>query len=300
MRYLIEHETRLSFAQPVREHQCELRLVPSNSSTQRVHAAAIEVEPAAPLDSYVDYFGNQVHHFDVVSPHTQLVTRLRAEVETLLINPFDFPLVAPHRERDWIADSLKAQPRLWDYVLSFSPLTPDLARAPLPDLEVSAHTPTQRILDSVTAAVEWIATTLEYRPGVTRTHSPLAAVWKERAGVCQDFAHLLIAVVRSWGVPARYVMGYQDPECAEDEEQAAAPHAWAEVLIPGAGWRGFDPTARLIANDCYIVVAVGRDSLDAAPQRGSFKGEESDEAPEVTLRIGRQQQRQQQQQQNAQ
>jgi transglutaminase-like putative cysteine protease len=290
VRYVIDHETRLTFAQPVREHQCELRLVPSDSSAQRVHTATIEVEPAAELDSYVDYFGNQVHHFGVGAPHEHLVTRLHAEVETLLSNPFDFPLVAPQRERDWIADTLKAQPRLWDYVLSYSPMTPDLARVELPELEAPAHSPARSLIDSVIAATEWIADTLAYQRGVTHTHSPLADVWKARAGVCQDFAHLLITVVRSWGVPARYVMGYQDPECAEDEEAPAAPHAWAEVLIPGAGWRGFDPTARLVANDGYIVVAVGRDSLDAAPQRGSFKGEDSDEGPEVTLRMARQQQ----------
>lgn len=290
MRYVIEHETRLTFAQPVREHQCELRLAPSDSSTQRVRAATIEVEPAAELDRYIDYFGNLVHHFDIAAPHGLLVTRLHADVETVLSNPFDFPLLPPLRERDWIADTLKAQPRLWDYVLSSSPMTPDLTRVQLPDLEVPAHAPAGNLMDSVIAATEWIADTLAYEPGVTRAHAPLADVWKARAGVCQDFAHLLIAIVRSWGVPARYVMGYQDPECAEDEVATAAPHAWAEVLIPGAGWRGFDPTARLVANDGYVVVAVGRDSLDAAPQRGSFKGEESEDEPEVTLRIVRQQQ----------
>ena len=289
MRYVIDHETRLTFAEPVREHQCELRLAPSDSSTQRVHAATIEVEPPAELDRYVDYFGNQVHHFSISSSHARLVTRLHTEVETLLSNPFDYPLVPPQRERDWIADTLKAQPRLWDYALSFSPVTPDLNRVALPGLEVPAHSPARRIVDSVIAATEWISDTLEYKPGATRVHSTLEEVWKARAGVCQDFAHLLIAVVRSWGVPARYVMGYQDPECAEDDA-VIAPHAWAEVLIPGAGWRGFDPTARLVANDGYIVVAVGRDSLDAAPQRGSFKGEDSTEGPEVTLRIARQQQ----------
>ena len=85
-------------------------------------------------------------------------------------------------------------------------------------------------------------------------------VVKQGKGVCQDFAHLLISLVRSWGLPARYVMGY-----AED---GVSSHAWAEVLIPGAGWRGFDATNRLVANDHYVRVAVGRDYLDAALQRG--------------------------------
>jgi transglutaminase-like putative cysteine protease len=293
VRYLIDHETRLTFAQPVREHQCELRLLPSDGSSQRVHASTIEVEPAVQLDTYVDYFGNCVHHFDIPAPHAHLVTRLHIEVETLLSNPFNFPLIAPHRERDWIADTLKAQPRLWDYALASSPQTPDLTRAALPGLEVPTHSPTRHLADSVMTATEWISETLRYQPGGRRVDTPLEAAWKARAGGCQDFAHLLIAIVRSWGVPARYVMGYQDPECADDDA-AIAPHAWAEVLIPGAGWRGFDPTARLVANDAYVVVAVGRDSLDTAPQRGSFKGAESGDEPEVTLRMARQQSEQNQ------
>jgi hypothetical protein len=137
-------------------------------------------------------------------------------------------------------------------------------------------------------APKWIGATLEYRPGITRTHSPLAEVWKQRSGACQDFAHLLISLVRSWGVPARYVMGYQDPECVA-EDAPPAPHAWAEVLIPGAGWRGFDPCAQLLANDRYVVVAVGRSAVDAAPLRSSFAGAEPEDAPDVTLRIAGQQ-----------
>ena len=290
MRYAIDREIRMTFAQPVREQHCEVRLAPAENNTQRVSVATIDVEPAAELDTYVDYFGNQVHHFDIGAPHTDLWTRLHAEVETLLANPFDFPLVAPHRERDWIADSLKAQPRLWDYVLSYSSITPDLSRMTLPDFDVPAHTSERRLIDSVIAATEWIADTLQYDRALTRAPLHLEELWKARAGGCQDLAHLLIAIVRAWGVPARYAAGYQDPECTEDD--VVAPHAWAEVLIPGAGWRGFDPTARLIANDGYVVVAVGRDALDATPLRASFKGT-AQETPQDTLRMERAQQSQQ-------
>ena len=98
---------------------------------------------------------------------------------------------------------------------------------------------------------------------------------------------MLIAIVRSWGFPARYVMGYQDPGYLLGSEQAT--HAWAEVLVPGAGWRGFDATNGLLADHTYVRVAVGRDNGDAAPQRGSFKGDGDGEKPHVSLKVVRQQ-----------
>jgi transglutaminase-like putative cysteine protease len=123
---------------------------------------------------------------------------------------------------------------------------------------------------------------LEYRSGTTEVHGSLVSAVRQGSGVCQDFAHLFITVARSWGIPARYVMGYLDPGISKDGETLAT-HAWAEALVPGAGWIGFDVTHNLLANDHYVAVAVGRDSYDAAPQRGSFKGESAGEQPSVTV-----------------
>ena len=113
-------------------------------------------------------------------------------------------------------------------------------------------------------------------------------ILEKKAGVCQDFAHLLIAIVRSWGVPARYAMGYQylAPEAAA--EVVPATHAWAEIYIPDRGWQGFDPSQQLLANEAYLPVAVGRDSRDAAPQRGCYKGGVAGREPQVDLRVAQQ------------
>ena len=123
---------------------------------------------------------------------------------------------------------------------------------------------------------------LTYRSGSTEVHGALTAAVRQGSGVCQDFAHLFITVARSWGIPARYVMGYLDPGISKAGETLAT-HAWAEALVPGAGWIGFDATHNLLANDHYVAVAVGRDSYDAAPQRGSFKGDYAGEQPSVTV-----------------
>lgn len=293
MRYVIEHNTVLTFPRPVREHQCELRLAPQENTWQRVSSTQITVDPAADLFTYTDVFGNRVHHFGLISPHECLVTRLSAEVETLMTNPFDYDPIPVPREREWIADALHSDPRFWDYMLHRSPATPDLDRLGVAELDLVLPVyDTQRpLLESVQAAMEWIDSTLSYEAGTTDVHSPLKDVLAARSGVCQDYAHLLIALVRWWGFPARYAMGYLDPGYFESETAVTqqATHAWAEVLIPGAGWRGFDATHRLVTNETYIAVAVGRDSLDAAPQRGAFKGEGGGEPPEITLKVTNQQ-----------
>ena len=292
MRYVIEHETRLSFPNDVKEHQCEMRLTPIDDELQRVRQARIEIEPAADLFDYMDSFGNTVHHCSLVGRHEQITSRLYADVETFLDNPFDYVPVPVAREQEWTKHSLHDVPRLWDYVVHQSTATPALPRVEH-DLDLPDHDPRRPLIQCVQDATEWIHETFEYDPDVTHVHTSLEEVLKLRAGVCQDFAHLLIAVVRSWGFPARYVMGYQDASYFDNEEEEEEipqeTHAWAEVLIPGAGWRGFDATHNLLADATYIRVAVGRDHQDAAPQRGSFKGDQEGDAPEVVLRVSRQQ-----------
>ena len=292
MRYRIQHQTRLEFPSPVNEHQCEIRLTPRDDENQHVVRVEIQVEPAAELFEYRDAFGNRVHHFSVVEPHDRLVTRIEIDVESDLANPFGYPLMSPDSERRWYDDWMALHPNVLQYVLHQSPETPRLS--PVDFASAEAPPPwdrTKSVQNSLMAVMDWVGTHLDYRPGTTAVHAPLSQILRQRSGVCQDFAHLMIAAVRSMGLPARYVMGYLSPcfvDAASSENQYS--HAWAEVLVPGAGWRGFDPTHGLVANDSYIAVAVGRDSEDAAPQRGSFKGSGAGREPDIKLVVSQQSQ----------
>lgn len=287
MRLLIEHETRLAFPAHVREHQCELRLAPRDDETQRRLSCRIDVEPHAELREHRDCFGNAVHRFSLLAPHDRLVARVASEVETSLENPFAYVPVAPAAERAWLDRQLRDDPRLLDFVLHRSDTVPALEES-LGGVPVPAYQPGRSLLDNVLAAMRWAAESFRWDPSTTAVHAALADFAEQRAGVCQDFAHLLVAWVRNHDFAARYVMGYVEGNTVPEETQGEqATHAWAEVLIPGAGWRGFDATAGLVANDCYVPVAVGRDSRDAAPVRGTFKGDEGSASPRVSVRVQR-------------
>ncbi len=283
MRYLIEHETVLEYPQGVREHHVELRLAPRNDGHQRVISCAIETEPSAELASYTDYFGNRVDYFCVIPLHNRLVTRLKSEVETLKENPFSFEAVTPAEEVMWLCDAVRRTPPMNDFILHRSLLTPPVMKlAEVLECALPKPDRSRPLLESLLELLAWVPTILSYRSGTTEVHGTLTTAVQQGSGVCQDFAHLFITVARSWGIPARYVMGYLDPGISSEGEKLAT-HAWAEALVPGAGWIGFDATHNLLANDHYVAVAVGRDSYDAAPQRGSFKGDFSGEQPTVTV-----------------
>ena len=287
MRYLIEHESCLEFPAAVHEHHWELRLAPSAGEMLRVLRCEVSVAPEAELREHVDCFGNRVHRGSLMAPHQELVARLVAEVETCLANPFDFAPLSPREERAWLAARLREEPDLHDFLLHRSEAVPELgaladAEAPAPDAE-------RGLLDNAQSAMAWARGRFAYEPGATAIHAPLADFVERGAGVCQDFAHLMVAWVRACGFPARYVTGYVDP--GEEAVQAhESTHAWAEALVPGAGWRGLDATHGLVVNDLYVPVAVGRDSRDAAPIRGTFKGDAQEETPQVRLRVARQEQ----------
>lgn len=285
MRYLIKHETILDYPNPVREHHLELRLTPRQDANQRLLSHKIELDPEAEGHRYQDYFGNAVDYFCLIAPHHGLTTRLTAEVETQRENPFDFAPIASQLQQDWYRQELRSTPALYDYLLHRSALTPTAMKlAANIACALPRHESGRPIMDSLLELMAWVPQVLRYESGATDVHQDLLEAVQQGAGVCQDFAHLFICVARSWQLPSRYVMGYMDPGiCTEGE--SIATHAWAEVLVPGGGWIGFDPVHNLLANDHYIAVAVGRDSYDAAPQRGSFKGGDSSTLPQVNLTI---------------
>ena len=268
----IRHLTQYHYAEPIRASVMELWVQPQKSARQRLISFELEIDPAAQLFSYVDSFGNAVYHFDVPQPHDRLAIESRASVETEA--PPHLPEKLDIGEWDRLGREF-IRGEFFDFLhpSSFVVQTPALAAF------IKTHGLDQhRGLDPLTA-VERLSRTLyeafDYEPGVTGADSPIDHALEAGSGVCQDFAHIMIAVCRSWGIPARYVSGYLFTDRSEggDRSSPDATHAWVEVYLPTLRWVGFDPTNNVVAGERHVAVATGRDYGDVPPSRGVFNGD---------------------------
>lgn len=319
MKLRIERRERIAFDAPVREHHLEWRCAPWDDAGQRLLRCDVACEPAATLASHRDCFGNQVHRTALLSTHDGLVLSMQAEVETLLDDPYAVEPVALERERAWIADSLHQAPRLWDLVLhrdAAAPLLEALLVGEAPaDVGVPADMaeglpllrPNVALFVQLQDATTWITagcTVADAPAGAGETAAdaiapvaePSAArVLQSATGTAAELALLLMALARGWGLPARLVAGYVYTGAAAEPVSAESGvcglpgglHHWAEVLVPGAGWRGFDPARGQVADAAYARLAVGRDCADLRPLRQSWKGEGRLGACTTELRIER-------------
>jgi transglutaminase-like putative cysteine protease len=272
----IRHLTQYQYAAPVRESVMELWLQPQKSGRQRLISFDLDLDPTAKLFSYVDAFGNAVYHFDQPQPHERLTIVSKAAVETET-GP-DLPETLDIGE--W--DRLKSEFVRGEW---FDFLHPHGFARNTPALDAFVRTyglDGAHLRDPLTAVRRLSGTLYEalgYEAGITDADSPIDQALEAGRGVCQDFAHIMIAVCRSWGIPARYVSGYlyTDRSRGGDRSDPDATHAWVEVFLPSLRWVGFDPTNNTLAGERHIVVAVGRDYGDVPPSRGVYKGDADSE-----------------------
>jgi transglutaminase-like putative cysteine protease len=283
----VRHVTQYHYAAPVRESVMELWMQPQKSVTQRLVSFELELDPLAQVHSYADSFGNAVYHFDVPQPHERLEIIARSAVET--VAPEALPEALDRGEWDRLrSDFVRGECfdflRPHGYACRTEALDAFVAARSLDDL---------RRLDPLTAARRLnraVYEAFDYEPGVTEADSPIDLALEQGRGVCQDFAHIMIAICRDWGLPARYVSGYLFTDRGHDQDRSDpdATHAWVEVFLPSLRWVGLDPTNDITAGERHVAVAIGRDYADVPPSRGVFKGEaESELAVGVSVRRAR-------------
>ena len=257
MLFDIRHQTKYRYDAPIREAVMEIWVQPRQGDGQRLTRFALELDPPAQLFSYADFFGNAVYHFDVPQPHTSLTIESIASVET---------------------SPTSVLPQSLDYLRPHGLASP----SPMLGAFMARHGLISPVADDPLSALRVLSTrlygALEYETGVTEADSPIDHALSVGRGVCQDFAHVMIAIARAWGVPARYVSGYLFTDRAlGDRSVGDATHAWVDVFLPSLGWVGIDPTNDVLACERHIVVATGRDYGDVPPTRGVFKGEAESE-----------------------
>ena len=271
--YSIRHLTKFTYSKPVSESVMEVRMHPRSDSNQRCLTFSLSVSPRCRVFSYRDHLGNNVHHFDIPGQHGQLVIVGESLVEYQPLA--DIPSFLSHDA--WAElDSIVAEGDYWEMLL------PSEFALPTPLLEeLAAEMGVVRRDDPVMLLIELNHSLYEkfsYCPRTTRVDSPIDEALLSRQGVCQDFAHIMIALVRRLGIPCRYVSGYLYHR-KEDQDRSVsdASHAWVEAMVPHLGWVGFDPTNALVAGNRHIRTALGRDYADVPPTKGIFLGRTASE-----------------------
>lgn len=281
MIFRIRHTTHFKYEKPAYESHNEVRIAPRSSPNQRCLSFDVEVTPKAAVLAYDDSFKNRVHAISVHPPHEELSIVAISVVERLAPRA-GTPLRVPFGE--FLAEDAARSAEHFEF-LNPSHYVPFSDR--LRKFFWSARpAPTETVLEYTLRIVRYVRDQFEYEKDKTNAYSSVDDILSAGGGVCQDFAHLTIGLLRLAGVPARYVSGYLAPRAGVDVDYGdQASHAWIEVLLPGTGWTGFDPTLRSRTSDHHIRVAVGRDYNDVPPLRGVYRSSGSSGEMRVELSI---------------
>jgi len=275
-RIRVEHDSHYRYAGAVDSSYNEARITPMTTPWQMVLDARVEVEPANEPLRYVDYWGTIVHAFDLQQSHREMRIIGRSVVETsvppLSEEHLSWPELRSARIRDDFAELLAPG--------VYVPVDPRLsAMATAIQREHSPATAGQ-------AAIAWTRDQLAYVAGTTGVHTSAVEAWDGGQGVCQDFAHLALAIVRAMGLPARYCSGYlhPEPDALVGPTYGGESHAWIEVW--SGDWQALDPTVGEPTGERHVLVARGRDYADVSPVKGIFNGGPSGKL-DVTVNLTR-------------
>ena len=276
MIYDVRHVTTYAYGRPVPFARCILRLLPRDGVGQSVRKSSLSVTPrTSERNDGICFFGNHMTTLTITKPHRELKLDMRARVE---VNRPAAPF--PGFTRGWeevgalALASNSLAPNSPAHQLFPSRLVPPVAE--VVDYARSSFAPQRPVLEAASELMRRIRTDFVYDPEATEVSTPLAEAFRQRHGVCQDFAHIMIAGLRGLGLPAAYVSGYIrtiPPPGEKRLEGADASHAWVHLWCgPETGWIGLDPTNDLVVADDHIVTAIGRDYADVSPLDGVIVG----------------------------
>ena len=267
MRLKIYHQTKYQYASTVEQNENDLRLTPKNNRQQYVESSFVFTYPAIKIQRYDDLNFNRVHRIFIPHPHQELTIESRSIVQTQQrINYEQLPYGFTH-------DQLK---NVWGLEETHSYLQNSTFVEINPDIwkeAIQIKDQSNDVFQTAYAIMEFVYENYTYTFGSTTVSTHANEIIQKREGVCQDFAHAMVAFCRSIKIPARYVSGYFYDSLRNNTLRGAqASHAWVEVFLGDHGWVGLDPTNRKVVDETYVVLAVGRDYYDVAPVSGSYIG----------------------------
>ncbi len=264
-RFIIHHVTKYSYQAPVRDSANQIMLFPIKDENQELLNQQLVITGLPSVEIYRDYYGNSVGSFMTVEPHKELLIDSKIEVIT--------------RERPLPSQEIPTDAQ-WSYLkeihnsimfIDFLKTENFKAIGEIKAIADKVVLKGSSVFAVVNELNEYVYESFKYIKGITSIESTLDEIWTLKAGVCQDFAHILLEMLRLINIPARYVSGYVCPRNKHLRGEGAT-HAWVEAYIPFYGWLGFDPTNNCVVNDLHVRLAVGKNFTDCSPVKGTYRG----------------------------
>ena len=264
-KFKIRHITRYLYEDTVRDSANQIILYPIRDNYQDVLKHTITLSGDSTIHIHQDYFGNEVGTFTQSQPHHELIIDSQLMVTTIAR---EMPKDDRSHKEQWLElENIKYQLHIIDFIKSERFDTQEEVQRLVNEERSKECTP----LQSAREFCNYIYHNFKYKKGITTVESTLDEVWKIKSGVCQDFAHVLLVMLRMLKIPARYVSGYICPN-KNGMRGAGATHAWVEAYIPFYGWIGLDPTNNILVNDAHVRLAVGKSFSDCSPVKGTYRG----------------------------
>ncbi len=261
--FKIQHVTKYSYNRPVKESVNQIRIYPIASDMQEILKHEVNITTDPELFFFIDYWGNRCADFSLLQSHKELTIDSRMIVRTM---GQEFITLV---DSNW--DELAENVEENFYLLELTRPDEVKVNAALREIIDSFQHKEKTIMQIVEACSGYIFKEFKYIKGITNIETTVDEILEHRSGVCQDFAHVLLQLLRTMGIPSRYVSGYICPN-KNGMRGEGATHAWVEAWIPKLGWTGIDPTNNVWATTHHVKLAAGRNFNDCTPIKGTFKG----------------------------
>jgi len=262
--FRIHHITKYEYDRPIKESSNEVKIFPYLCNEQEVLQHELLITNNPEVQVFTDYWGNRVGLFNLLPPHKELVIESKLTIRTTAASQLRINF---HGNWNQLAEDVTNDLRLLEISLADT-----IERQQAIDEIVASLNPTQKTVAVVVEACsEYIFKYFKYIKGITKVETTVDEILLVRAGVCQDFAHVMLQILRTLRIPSRYVSGYICPN-KNGMRGEGATHAWVEAWLPGYGWAGIDPTNNTWVTNNHIKLAVGKNFNDCSPVKGTFKG----------------------------
>lgn len=261
--FSIQHITKYQYDRPVKESVNEIKIYPYADAQQEILTHDIRITGNPDVHVSFDYWNNKKGSFNLLPPHQELIIDSRLKIRTAEWTTKAIPGCLPETLLPAVEQDIQ--------LLSLSTASPIRGEEELQRYAKALFHPDKQVGMIIKDCCEFIYHQFTYIKGITTIESSVDEILEKKAGVCQDFAHVMLEILRRMGIPARYVSGYICPN-KNGMRGEGATHAWVEAYVPSYGWLGVDPTNNVVVTQHHVKLAVGHDFTDCSPVKGTFKG----------------------------